>query len=129
MLIAIGLAGIVIFIAVGLFAATRRSLFTEDEFKEGKHPVGYYRNIGTATCILLGILVGLFMGNVPGGAAIGIGIGLILGPYLEKKYNGETGVLSEAEKQERKNRKGVGVIAMVFLILVTLIGAILEWSR
>ena len=129
MLIVIGAAGIILFIAVGSFTSTRRSLFTDDEFRESKYPYGFYRSVGIAACIALGILTGLFMGNVPIGAAVGIGFGLVVGPFLEKRLNGDAGPLTEPEKQERLNRRGVGLMAMYILVLVTLLCAFLQWTR
>ena len=128
MLVVVG-ASVIIALIVVLFMSKRVSLSSEEEIREGKYPQGYFLGIGLAVCIALGVLAGLAMGSVPLGTAIGIGFGLMIGQSLEKKLNGDIGPLTESEKRERLNRKGLGLIAMYVLVLVTAICAYLQFTR
>jgi hypothetical protein len=115
----IGIAVVILIIAVGaiIISGPAREESKKLFEKTGKHPKGYYTNLGMAFGIALGLPIGVAIGMPGIGPALGLPIGLAIGTAWEKKNEDKLRPLTKTEEEVKKKM-------VLFLIATAVIGLI-----
>ena len=86
-----------------------------------RRPEGYFIALGIPLGLLLGLPVALALGNIALGPALGIPVGLAIGVAMERRYNPDPMVRSDAET--RTLRRVLLVSLVVGLVAVVSVAA------